>query len=195
MASAKQPIEQVLRETSSLARRHRSGITVSRFAEEMGHRSLPAVLAIPAMAVVTPLSGVPMLSSVCGILICLVSGQMLLGRRHLWLPGWLGRRRIKADAVRKASVALRRSVRWLDRHSGKRLPALTRQPFLTVIQVVCLLCGALMPLLEIVPFSSSILGAVVSLLAVAMLTRDGLIALLTLSGLTAAAVALAAGIL
>ncbi|KIC37915.1 exopolysaccharide biosynthesis protein [Leisingera sp. ANG-M7] len=195
MTSAKQPVEHVLKETSNLARRNRGGITVSRFAEELGQSSLPAVLAVPAMAVVTPLSGVPLFSSACGALICLISAQMLMGRQHLWIPGWLGRRRIKADAVRKGAAALRGSVRWLDRHSGKRLVLLTRQPFLTVIQAVCLICGALMPLLEIVPFSSSVLGSIVSLLAVAMLTRDGLIALLTLSALFAAAAAFAAGLI
>ncbi|MDC0658513.1 exopolysaccharide biosynthesis protein [Leisingera sp. SS27] len=193
MTSAKQPVEHVLKKTSSLARRNRGGFTVSRFAEKLGQSSLPAVLAVPAMAVVTPLSGVPLFSSACGALICLISVQMLMGRRHLWIPGWLGRRRIQADAVRKGAAALRGSVRWMDRHSGKRLALLTRQPFLTLIQTVCLICGALMPLLEIVPFSSSVLGGIVSLLAVSMLTRDGLIALITLAALFAAAAAIASG--
>lgn len=195
MNPSKQPVAAVLQETSRIVRENDGPVTVARLTEELGHGSLSAVLALPALAVVSPLSGVPLFSSACGILICLVSGQMLLGRTHLWLPQWLGRRKIKGKAVRKMAAALRRTAQWLDRHSGKRLPALVRQPFLTIIRLVCLLCGALMPLLEIVPFSSSLLGAAVSLLAVAMLTRDGLIALLTLSGLGAAATALAAGLI
>lgn len=195
MNSSNQPVAEVLQETSRIARQADGPVTVARLTEELGHSSLSAVLAAPALAVVTPLSGVPLFSSACGILICLVSGQMLLGRQHLWLPQWLGRRKIEGRAVRKMTATLRQAARWLDRHSSKRLPALLRQPFLTVIRLVCLICGALMPVLEIVPFSSSLLGATVSLLAVAMLTRDGLIALLTLSGLGAAAAALTAGLL
>lgn len=194
MNSPKQPVAEVLKETSRIVRQTNGPVTVAQLTEELGHSSLSAVLAVPALAVVSPLSGVPLFSSACGILICLVSGQMLLGRSHLWLPQWLGRRRIEGRSVRKMTAAMRRTAQWLDRHSGKRLPALLRQPCLTVIRLVCLICGALMPLLEIVPFSSSVLGAAVSLLAVAMLTRDGLIALLTLTGLGTAATALAAGL-
>lgn len=195
MDSVKQPVEQVLNETSAIAHRNRNGITVGEMAEEIGHSSLPALLALPALAVVTPLSGIPLFSSACGVMICLISGQMLIGRSHVWLPRWLARRRIKAKSVRKAAAALRRAVRWLDRHSKKRLPVLFRQPFLSAIRLVCLICGAVMPLLEIVPFTSSVVGAAVGLLAVAMLTRDGVIALLTLGGLGTAAAALAAGLL
>ncbi|UWQ24295.1 exopolysaccharide biosynthesis protein [Leisingera aquaemixtae] len=195
MNPSKKPVAAVLQETSRIVRDSSGPVTVAKLTEELGHSSLSAVLALPALAVVSPLSGVPLFSSACGIMICLVSGQMLLGRTHLWLPQWLGRREIKGRTVRKMTAALQRTARWLDRHAGRRLPALVRQPFLTVIRLVCLICGALMPLLEIVPFSSSILGAAVSLLAVAMLTRDGLIALLTLSGLGAAATALAAGLI
>lgn len=128
MDSAKQPVEYVLKETSAIARRHRTGMTVGKMAEELGQNSLPAVLALPALAAVTPLSGIPLFSSACGVMICLI-------------------------------------------------------------------CGALIPLLEVVPFTSSLLGAAVGLLAVAMLTRDGLIALLTLGGIVTAAAALSAGLI
>ncbi|MCB4454793.1 exopolysaccharide biosynthesis protein [Leisingera sp. McT4-56] len=185
----------MLKNTSAIARRHRTAITVGKMAEELGQNSLPAVLALPVLAAVTPLSGIPMFSSACGVMICLICGQMLLGRTHIWLPRWLGRRRIRARSVRKAAAVLRRTVRWLVRHSRKRLPVLFRPPFLSAIRLVCLICGTLMPLLEIVPITSSLLGAAVGLLAVAMLTRDGLIALLTLGGIGTAAAALSAGLI
>lgn len=195
MKNTQQPAAEVLDEISSIMRRNHGTVSVARLTEELGHNSLAAVLAVPALAVASPLSGVPLFSSACGVLISLVSAQMLMGRPHLWLPGWLGRRKIRGGRANKALSAMRGVACWLDRHSAERLKVVLSQPFLSVIRLVCLLCGLLMPVLEIVPFTSSILGGVVGLLAVAMLTRDGLIAVLTLAGLAAAAGGLAIGLI
>ncbi|MGR3760254.1 exopolysaccharide biosynthesis protein [Roseobacteraceae bacterium NS-SX3] len=195
MTSENHPAASALEEASRALRHAHGSLTVAELTEELGQRSMSAMLIIPALAVVSPLSGVPLFSSACGAMICLVSAQMLLGRPHLWLPGWLGRRRIGARRGRKAIAAIRRFAQWLDRRSAQRLNWLVQQPFLTVIRLICMICGALMPFLELVPFSSSIMGAAVSLLAVAMLAGDGLIALLTLTGLGAGAAALAAALI
>jgi hypothetical protein len=53
------------------------------------------------------------------------------------------------------------------------------QPPLSVLpKLVCVLCGAAMPFLELVPFSSSILASAVVLIGLSILARDGLFALL-----------------
>jgi hypothetical protein len=71
----------------------------------------------------------------------------------------------------------RRPAEWVDRHTGKRLTMLVRPPMDRLIYLACALCGAAMPLLELVPFSSSLLGAAVVLLSLTVLARDGLLAL------------------
>ena len=65
---------------------------------------------------------------------------------------------------------------------------LFHRPFISILRGICAICGALMPFLEIVPFSSSLLGAVVSILAIAMLIRDGRLALIALLGLCGAVI-------
>ncbi|MEY8799952.1 exopolysaccharide biosynthesis protein [Leisingera sp. XS_AS12] len=194
MDNSRHPAAEVLDDVSQIIEDNDGSVTVSRLAEELGHKSLSAVLAVPALAVVSPLSGVPLFSSTCGILICLVSGHMLFGRSNLWLPGWLGRKRIEGARAEKAISAMRRAANWLDRHASKRMQVVLSQPFISLIRLVCLLCGALMPVLEVVPFSSSILGAAVALLALSMLTRDGLIAVLTLVALACAGVGVLVGL-
>ena len=66
---------------------------------------------------------------------------------------------------------------WLDAHTGKRLSVLVRPPMDRLLHLACVLCGIAMPVLELVPFTSSILGAAVVLLAMTLLVRDGLLAL------------------
>lgn len=157
--------------------------TVGQIVESLGENSLTPNLIFVALAVVSPLSGVPLFSSICGITIALIAGQMLVGRDHLWLPGFVMRRRIDSGKLDRALQALRRPAGWLDRITRPRLSWLVRGPVRKLTQGLCMICGMAMPFLEVVPFTSTLLGAVVSLLAFGMLARDGLFTVLGLAAL------------
>jgi hypothetical protein len=166
-------------------------VTLGDVVAAFGRRSFLPVLMVPALLVVSPLSGVPFFSSVCGLSIALVSAQMLWpGQECLWLPGKLTRRRLSGPRARAAIAQLAGLARWLDRHARPRWRVLLRRPGRHVVEAACLACGLAMPFLEVVPFSSSILGFAVLLMATGLLARDGLFALLglavTLSGPLAA---------
>jgi len=153
--------------------------------EGFGRSSFLPVMVVPALLVVSPLSGIPLFSSACGLTIAFVAAQMLWpGRDHLWLPGFLMDRTIDGDKARKAMPKIRKAASWLDRHATGHGWRLMRRPVRLLLETLCLLCGAAMPFLEVVPFSSSILGFAVLMFATALLTRDALFAgvgLLTVS--------------
>lgn len=153
-------------------------VSVGEIVESLGQDSLPPNLMIPALAVVSPLSGIPLFSSICGMLIALIAAQMLMGRDHVWLPGFLSRREVSGARLRKALDWMERPARFLDRVSHERLTPLVRRPMRWVVQAICLGCGLVMPLLEFIPFTSSLMGVVVSLLAFGLLARDGVFVLL-----------------
>jgi len=139
-----------------------------------------ALVIVPATAVVTPLSGIPLFSSVCGLTIALLAIQWLVGRKQVWLPGWLQRRSLKGVTIYRAMMRIKPLAHWLDSHSNERLRLLFRRPFRMLLPLACLILGTLMPLLELVPFSSSLLGAAICLIAFSRLTRDGIYALLAM---------------
>lgn len=155
-------------------------VSVGQIAEALGQDSLPPNLMIPALAVVSPLSGIPLFSTVCGLLIAAISAQMLIGRESVWLPGFLMRRQVSGARLGAALDWMARPARFLDRIADERLTALVRRPLRWVVQAICLLCGLVMPLLELVPFTSTLMGVVVSLLAFGLLARDGLFVVLGL---------------
>jgi hypothetical protein len=155
-------------------------VTVRRLVEAVGRASFTPVLILPALAVASPLSGVPFLSSLMGITIALVSAQMVLRRRYLWLPAFLMNRSVSGRAVRLAFKRVRPVVAWIDARSHRRWRAFGHRPLIYLPQLLCLVSGLAMPFLEFVPFSSSVLGVGVAILAIGMLTRDGAI---TLAGL------------
>lgn len=152
--------------------------SVGQIVESLGENSLTPNLIFVALAVVSPLSGVPLFSSICGITIALISAQMLVGRNHIWLPGFVMSRRIDSDKLDQALNYLRRPAGWLDRVTRPRLGFLVHGPVRKLTQALCLACGLTMPFLELVPFTSTFLGAVVSFLAFGMLARDGLFTLI-----------------
>lgn len=154
------------------------GLTLRHLVEGFGRTSFLPLLILPALTVVTPLSGIPLLSSACGLTIALVALQMLAGRDHVWLPSILLDREISARRALRAFDRIEPAVSWIDRHSQDRLRVLVRPPSRSLAEAVCVAAGGAMPLLELVPFSSSILGSAVVLIGVGLLAHDGLYVLL-----------------
>lgn len=165
----------------------RDCIKIRELIKSFGARSFLPVLMLPALLVVSPLSGIPLFSSACGITIAFIAGQMVLGRDHLWLPDILMRQTLNGARARDAVQRLYGVADWLDSHARRRLNLLMRRPGRKTIQMLCLVCGVAMPFLEIVPFSSSVLGAVVLLFGTGLLLHDGLFALLGFITMSAAA--------
>lgn len=152
----------------------RDSVSLRDVVEELGTATFAPVLLVPALAVVTPLSGIPLFSATMGTLIFLVSMQLLWGRSHLWLPRWLLDRSVEGAKMSRAFQKVRPAARWVDRHTAERLQLLVTQPLILVPRVLCALSGLVMPVLEFIPFSSSILGLGVVLMAFGMMTRDGI---------------------
>lgn len=165
----------------------RDCVRLGALVAQVGDRSFLPVLMVPALLVVSPLSGIPLFSTACGLTIAFVAAQMVAGRRHLWLPGLLMRLRIDGKRARAALSRVHRLAHWLDAHSRARLRPLLRAPVRKVAELLCMLCGLAMPFLEIVPLSSSLLGVAVLFFATALMVRDGMFALAGLAAMALAA--------
>ena len=167
---------EVLSRLDSLTRQ--DSVELRQIVKAFGEAGFVPMLLAPAIIVVSPLSGIPFLPTIFGTVIALVSAQMIAGRRHLWLPEMLMRRRIGGRGLAGALKRSRRAALWIDSNSRDRLPLLVRPPLDLLPKALCFFCGAAMPFLELVPFSSSLLGAAVVLMGTGMLARDGLFTLL-----------------
>lgn len=178
-------VERIVNDIDRLSSRDR--ISVRDVVEEFGQATFVPLLMVPALLVVSPLSGIPLFSSLCGLMIALIASQMLIGRERLWLPNFLLRQEIKGDRAHGAMGRIRKFASFLDRHGHQRLSFLVRPPLNKLVQTMTMLCGLAMPFLELLPFSSSILGTAVVLFSVGFLTRDGIYVLLAMILIGAAA--------
>ncbi|MDJ0995045.1 MAG: exopolysaccharide biosynthesis protein [Dinoroseobacter sp.] len=152
----------------------RDDVRLGHLADAFGRTGCIPLMMLPAAAVVSPLSGIPIFSSICGITIFLISLQLLVGRPSVWLPDWLKRRRIAGPRLESGLSRIKPFAGWLDRHAHQRLGLLFYAPLWFLLPIICAFAGGAMPFLELLPFTSSFLGMTVLLISLAMLTRDGL---------------------
>ncbi|WP_417526000.1 exopolysaccharide biosynthesis protein [Marinovum sp.] len=158
----------------------REKVSVETIVDAVGQRSLLPLLLVPALLCATPLSGVPGVSMVCGVAIAIISFQLLISVDEVWLPKRLLRQKVDGKALTKALKSSRSVISWVDRHTHNRLSVLFHRPLIYLPVILSLISGALMPFLEFIPFSSSVAAIGVSLLALSLLTRDGVFFLLAL---------------
>jgi hypothetical protein len=159
------------------SRNHGTKISIGDVVQALGPRSFaPFILAIGLIAL-TPIDTIPALPTTFGVIVFLTASQMLAGRKSLWLPRILSNRSVTADRLGKALQWLDAHLRWTDRWLGIRLTFLTRGPFLIVIATCCAALALVMPVLEFVPFVSTIPSGAFAAFGLALLVRDGIAAL------------------
>lgn len=161
--------------------------TIKRVA---GQRAAGPMLLLPALIVVSPLSIIPGLPTMVGINTILVAGQLALGREQVWLPKWLTERCVPAKYAKKLMTFLRPVSRAADHVVKPRAHALTGAVMRRAGAVICVLVGCIMPVLEVIPFTSTWAASIVAVYALAITARDGWLALAWM-GLVSGAIALA----
>ncbi len=154
-------------------------VTLDAVLDKVGRRSFGPLLLLAGLITMMPVIGdIPGVPGILGILVIIVAAQMLVRRDHLWLPGWLLRRSVERETLRKGLGWLRRPAHFIDSLLRPRLCIITGNTGVRVLALVCMLIGAVMPFMEVVPFSANGAGAALVAFGLAVVARDGLIALI-----------------
>lgn len=193
MADDPTSVGDVLDRLEALAREG-DRVSLGHVVESLGNRSHGPLLLIPALIDISPVGGIPGLPTLLGAIIVLTAAQLLLGRKHLWLPGLMARRSLSAEKTCKTTAKLRGLARFLDRWFHGRLPKFTKGPFVRAAAALCILLALTVPPLEVLPFATTAPMAAIAAFGLALIVRDGLLMLIAM-GLATVAVALGIGLL
>lgn len=149
-------------------------VTVRWVLQHLDHQSFGLVLLLLGIV-----AAVPGICTVAGVLIVMLGFEMMLGREQPYFPAWIADRPLptrRARPVMAAAIAALRLVeklvrpRWWPAGNGvKRLVGLA------------VLLASLRLILVPVPFSNLLPAAIVALVALAYLERDGLLLPATLA--------------
>jgi hypothetical protein len=153
-------------------------VSVGEIVEAVGSRSFGPLLLVAGVVMLSPLSGIPGLPTSMATLVLLISLQLLLGREYFWLPRWLLKRSVARDKLEKALKWLRPPARFIDRYLRPRLNVFVGRAGKYIIAVVCSVIALGMPVMELVPFSATAAGAILTAFGLSLIACDGLFALL-----------------
>jgi len=138
----------------------------------------PTLLALGLLAL-SPVGDIPGAPTVLGIFIFSIGLQMAAGRKTLWIPRPLARRSVKGRRLRQAASLFRPVMRVLAVIIRARLTYLTEDPFARVIAAICAALALTLPPLEFVPFGATVPSSVITGFSIALVARDGLLALIS----------------
>ena len=154
------------------AQTDRERLSIGDLLAALGDRALGALLFIFAFPNVLPMP--PGTSTLLGAPLIFLAAQLMLGRGP-WLPAVLSRRSLAhadfAVLVRRVVPGLQRAERLLR----PRLPWVARPPMEYALGAVCLLLALVLVLP--IPLGNMLPALAISLIALAVLERDGLWAL------------------
>lgn len=149
-------------------------VSVKDVLTELGERSITPFILLFSIMLVSPLSGIPTVPTFAALILVTLSVQALLGRHHIWLPGFVLRREVEGKKVTRAVAFMRRPCAFLDRHAHRRLTFLTKGPMRFFNLLICLIIPITWPALELLPMVTTIGASVVALVSFGVFTRDGL---------------------
>lgn len=162
-------------------------VSVADILEAVGERSFGPVVLLAGLITLAPLIGdIPGVPTLLGLVVVLTLGQLLFQRHSIWLPSWISGRQVPRGKLVKGVDWLQKPARFLDRVTKPRLTFLVNGPGLYVMALICMAVALAMPAMEVVPFSANGGGAALMTFGLAIVARDGLVALIAtaITGLT-----------
>ncbi|TSH90754.1 exopolysaccharide biosynthesis protein [Verticiella sediminum] len=153
-------------------------VSVEAMLDITGRRSFGPMLLVPGLLVLSPVSGVPGVPTLSGAMVLLLSVQLLIGRQHFWMPRWVLKRGVSQRRLLQAFRFMRPPARWIDRLVKPRMRWLVESHAVYAVAAICALVALTMPPLELVPFAATAAGIAITTFGLALIGRDGLLAML-----------------
>lgn len=149
--------------------------------DAVGSRSFGPLLLTGGLIISAPVIGdIPGVPVMIGLFLVLIVVQLLMGRKHFWLPDFLLNRTVDEEKLHKTLDWLKKPARFIDSLIKPRLGFLVEGTMSRVIALICLGISLLLPAMELVPFSANVAGAALTGFGLALIARDGVLALIAL---------------
>lgn len=137
----------------------------------------PIFTLLGLIAITPPLSGIPGLPTLIGLMLVLFAVQILADVEHIWLPKFISDRAVSKDKLEKIQDRFGGWFRTIDRLVTDRLEWAATGPARTAAAFLVVLLSIMMIPLEVIPFAVTLPGLAIAAIGLALLSRDGAIML------------------
>ena len=105
MAAQAQDLEGLLKTLAKSAKSNGAKVSVDEIVGTFGARSFGPLLLLCGLLGMTPVSAIPTAPTILAIIVVLIAGQMVFGRKAVWIPRFVGKLSVKAERLAKAVKA------------------------------------------------------------------------------------------
>jgi hypothetical protein len=153
----------------------RNDTTIGALVDIFGERAFGVLILILAIPSIFPAP--PGVSIVFGLPLVLLTFQMLIGRRCIWLPAPVRKRQVSKSQIESLLTKSMLITTWFERMLRARLPILVGSEYARRGIGLVSFPLAVIVLLPI-PFANSLPSAAIALIAAGLVEEDGLAVLL-----------------
>lgn len=146
-------------------------IIIGKYIDKLGKRGIPLAIIICALPNVIPLA-IPVLSTITGFLIIMLTLQVIFRNKDLWLPSFIERRKISAKRIVKVINYSLPIMKFIERFSMPRYPFLL-DVFERLVSIMMLILAVVLFLP--IPFVNFLMAFLICIIAVSLIERDGLL--------------------
>jgi len=156
------------------------GTSVGALVHSFEDRSLGVVLVVLSGLLLIPvIGGLPGVPDALATLMLIFIVQSWLGRKGVWVPKFIAKRELGEDKLDAAIEKARPWAQRVDKVLKTRMSVLVRnRPARVLISIVCAVLAASVFVLGFVPFAMLPAAAAIFAFGLALIGRDGLLALI-----------------
>ncbi|MET1027549.1 MAG: exopolysaccharide biosynthesis protein [Dongiaceae bacterium] len=151
-------------------------ITIDDISRRLGDRAFGILLLIFSLPNCLPLPGIPGLSLVTSLPVIFFAAQLTWGLQAPYVPRWLLNKSLKKGQLAKITAMSERYLRWIERGLKPRLIGVVSGMPERVLGLVALILALLLSLP--VPLGNMLPGIALAVLSLAIVERDGALALI-----------------
>ena len=150
-------------------------VSLKDLLDSLDSRSHGPMLLLPAFISISPIGAIPGMSIATGTMIILIAVQMLVTKSRPWIPKRITRFEFSRTTLKSGVRRFRRWVLWIEKVIYQRLTFLTYGIAIIPIAVISIVLAASFYPLALVPMGVFLPGLAVTLFALGMTARDGLL--------------------
>lgn len=162
-------------------------VTIEDVSTTLGEGGLGSALLALGFLALSPVGDIPGAPTIMSVFILGVGLQIAIGRDQAWIPGPVARRSFKGRHLHRMARFFRPVARFLGKFIRPRMTFLTTGWYRKAIAIFCSALALSLPPLEFVPFGATVPSSAITGFALALVTHDGLLAIvcsaLTIAGL------------
>lgn len=100
-------------------------VSIGDVMSALSEKGFGPLLFAPALIAIMPTGGIPGVPTVCGVIIALISIQMLFGKQRPWLPKFIDKVSFEQDKLHKGVAIAEKATKRIDKIVKPRLTVLS----------------------------------------------------------------------